>query len=968
MFYGFVKRKMGENIMKRNLHDPDLGKLKVVGLISGSGNTLWKVFELQKELEATWEGSPFEVVGCFSSDPMAKGVEIAQSLGIPIASLDIRAFYKERGKKISDREVRREYDHAVLNLIAPFEPDVILLAGYVWAVTEVVLDHYTVVNVHPADLTVMKDGRKAYAGANGVGDALAAHEDYLHASSHLATSALDSGPVFFVSPGVEVDYALASSMDQNEFIRTYLNKVNAQSRLIAARTIYEIALGHFELDQNGSLFYKGRPLPNGFRIKSWDENKPLYERHIEALLKPSSIAVIGASAKGGIGHAVVKNIQSAGYSGQLAVVNRNADTVLGVPGYQAVNQIPHDVDMAVIATPSSSVLSVVEDCGKKGVKAIVCIAAGFKETGDEGAEAEAQLKAIVDKYNMRMIGPNCMGISNTNPAAKLNATILHDIPVPGNIAFVTQSGGLGAVLLDYSKHLGIGFSAVVSLGNQTDVTVNDLLPMLAEDNCTKVILLYLETIPDYRRFRRLAAKVSQKKPIIALKAGRTEAGARAASSHTGSLAGDDRVMASLLESAGIIRADTIYSAFFMASVLSKIERPRGRRIAVVTNGGGPGILASDAFSRAGFELPPLPQDNQKRLKEILLPEASCGNPIDLVATAPPAHYVAAIQEVMHSGKYDGAALLCIPPATINTADVAKSVVAGMQEMDQSIPRLPLLSCFFGPNLGAGARDILNAAGYPCLEYPEQIAEILVAIQRQKVPSSPAPLVRTETSKAARMLKLMHPDKNGYLPQQSAWAILEAWGFAIAKPVTVVSRQELAAAGLNYPVVAKIDHPEIIHKSDVGGVILNVRDQKSAAEVLEELLAKFPGARGVTFQQQIKADTEMILGAVRDDAAGAAVVVGLGGKLVEVLKDISFIHVPFAREDARRAILSLKSAPLLTGYRGSRAVNLDSLLDQMELLNRLLIEFADIREIDLNPLMYSAKDDAFIITDCRIRMT
>jgi acetyltransferase len=966
MFPELVKQIMRSKPVKRKIHDPNWGKLRVVGLISGSGNSLWKVLDLQKALEATWEGSPFEITGCFSSDPAAGGMGTAEKWGIPAACLDLRQYYRDRGKKFSDREVRREYDRELLKLIEPFNPDIVLLAGYVWATSSEILDRYTVINVHPADLSVMKDGKRAFAGANGVGDALTAREKQLHTSSHLATSHVDNGPIFFISPGVEVDYELEKTLEPRDFMKACLTRVNEQSRLIAARTIHEVALGHFEIDTQGALYYRNQPVPLGVRIDSWEENRPLHERHTEALLRPGSLAVVGASAKGGIGTAVVKSVKALGFQGPLAVVNRNGDDVLGVRGYKKMDEIPHGVDMAVITVPSPSVIPVVEECGRKGVKALVCISAGFKETGEEGARAELQLKALVDKYNMRMIGPNCMGISNNHSGANLNTTILHDVPVKGNIALVTQSGGLGAVLLDYSKHLGIGFSVVASLGNQADVTVNDLLPLLAEDEATRVILLYLETIPDYRRFRRLAARISGKKPIILLKAGRTEAGAKAASSHTGSLAGNDKVTESLIESAGIIRAETVYSAFFTASMLSKTNLPRGKRIAIVTNGGGPGIIASDAFSRAGFEVPTLSSEARKRLKPLLMLEASCANPIDLVAPAPPEHYAAAIREVMTGGEYDAVALLCIPPATIHTEEVARGVVKGLEEMAPDLPRLPLLSCFFGPNLGQGAREVLNAAGYPCLEYPEQIAEVLKNAAPRPVLGEQLPH-RSPAARLARVEALMVPDKEGYLPQEQAWAVLGEYGFSLAAPRLVTSPEEVEGLGFPYPMVAKIDHPEVIHKSDAGGVILNISDLTRARQVVTELLAKFPGARGVVMQPQITSSREMILGSVRDDASGTAVMVGLGGIFVELMEDVSFIHVPFGREAARAAVDRLKSVPLLTGYRGKPGVNIESLLDQMERLNLLLLDFPEIREMDLNPLMYSEEKGKFIITDCRIRI-
>ncbi len=950
--------------MRRKIHNPDSGKLRLVGYISGSGNTLWKIHELQKQLDATFEGSPFEVTGCFSSDPAAKGVETARTLGIPVESIDLRAFYRERNSKFSDMDLRREYDLEALKLIERMEADLIVLAGYVWATTDVLLDRYTFLNVHPADLSVMEEGRRLFAGANGVGDALDAGAGNLHASSHLATSELDGGPILCISPGVPVDYSLKETLDEKEFMRAHLKQVNAQSRMTGARTVYEIACGNFEIDEHGKVWYLGEPAPQGIRIESWERSIPLYERDTAAILRPRSVAVIGASAKGGIGYSVVSSLLASGFTGEVSAVNLKGETVAGVEGFGSILDIPGDVDMAVVTVPSRFVLSVAEECGRKGVKALVCISAGFRETGDEGAAAEKKLMEIVNRYNMRMLGPNCMGLSNNDPAVKLNTTILHDLPARGNIAFVTQSGGLGAVLLDYAERLGIGFSVIASLGNQADVTANDLLPLIAEDEETEVVLLYLETIPQHDRFRRILSRLTARKPVILLKAGRTEAGARAASSHTGSLAGDDQVVESLIESCGIIRAESVYSAFFTAAALSRIPRPAGRRVAVVTNGGGPGILLSDALSRAGLEVPPLPEAVQKSLRKVLLPEAAVSNPIDLVAPAPPEHYAEALRQVISCGMYDAVALLCIPPATITTAEVAEGVVEGLREMKEELRRIPLLSCFFGPGLGEGGRRVLAEAGFPTVEYPEQLAEVLAAsLQKKSYP------YRHAGKSALSLLREAHtllvPDRNAYLPQKQAWDLLKLYGFHIAEPVLAISAQDLDSIAPDYPVVLKIDHPDLVHKSDEGGVILGVEGREAAAAGIDSLLSRFPGARGVLVQPQIESGLEVILGCVRDESAGHAVMVGLGGVLVELLKDVAFLHVPFTREEAEDALFSLKSAPLLTAYRGSRGVNVDSLLDQMMNIGKLVSDFSGIAEIDLNPLMFSAKDDQFTVADCRV---
>lgn len=961
----------------RPLHNPAQGKLRVIGFISGSGKTLWQALELQKQLEENWEGSPFEVVGAFSSDPEAKGVATAAEYGIPCASIDIRAYYKERGAKLKDREVRKEYDAAAAALISEFRPDLVLLAGYVWATTEVLLNKYMFINVHPADLTSQRNGERLYAGPNGVGDALAAGEPYLRSSSHIATAELDGGPLLVISPKVPVDYEKAKEYDEKDFMRYYLRQINAQSREVGSRTIYEIAMGHFSRDTDGRVFYKGEAAPLGISIDSWDENKPLYARDTAALLRPQSIAVVGASARGGIGHAIVKNIESVAFDGKAYAVNRGGEDVSATPGYTSVLEVPGRLDMAVITVPSKYVLQVAEECGQKGVKAIVCISAGFREVGGEGVVAERELIRIVDKYNMRLLGPNCMGISNNDPAVRLNTTILHDIPRDGNIAFVTQSGGLAAVLLDYAEHLGIGFSTIASLGNQADVTVNDLLPLLAEDEQTHVIMLYLEQIADYQRFTEMAAKISRTKPIILLKAGRTSAGAAAAGSHTGSLAGDDQVADALIRKCGVIRAESIHQAYFLAAALSRMPRMKGNRVGVVTNGGGPGILASDSLSHHGFELPELSEQARGSLAPQLMAEASTRNPIDVVAPAPPEHYAAALRAMVESGQYDAVVVLCIPPATIDTGDVARGVAAEIEKIGAAARDIPILSCFFGPNLGLAGRQAMSAADIPVVEYPEQLSEILDAMRDMPATYSaeevPPYAVSGETQAEVKTI-LESAAPGEFLTAESAAKVLTAYSlhtvpslFVAASAGPAEIETALGGSQIDFPVVAKIDHPDVIHKSDEGGVVLNIGDNSALMSTIADLNTRFPGARGVLVQQQLSSETEVIIGAVKDPSVGHAEMVGLGGTSVELLKDVAFAHVPFNAEEARRTILSLKSAPLLTGYRGSTPLNLDDLVEKMLRLNRLLVDFPEISEIDLNPLLYSTHTSRFYIADFRVRI-
>jgi acetyltransferase len=644
-----VKLKKGVVELIVPIWNPIRGKLRVAGLASGSGNTLWKALELQKELEKTWEGSPFEIVAVFSDSPDAKCVETARKLGIPCESADIRAFYAERGVPLKDRAVRAEYDRLILEKLSPYRPDMILLSGYVWATTEVVFGSVLTAGVHPADLTIMKDGHRAYAGADGVAAALSAGEKEIRSSSYLATPVLDGGPILIVSPRIPVD--ANDGLDGKDRVRRYLGLVNEQGGLVGARTVLEIASGHFGLDggdsgEEGRLFYKGVPVPEGVRFETWQEGRPLHECSPKWLLAPKSVVVAGASSRPGLGNAVLKNVVDRKFKGKIWAVNRTGEDVHGVKGYASVSDLPETPEMALVAAPGGAVLDIVRECGEKGVKAVVVLSAGFREVGGEGAEAERRLMETVRRYNMRLLGPNCMGFANTDEDVSLNANMLQVVPQKGGVGFITQSGAIGSALIDFSDRLGVGFSMVVSTGNQPDVTINDILPLMAEDKNTSVILAYLETIPDPGRFVRGVGKASAVKPVIIVKSGRTAAGAQAASSHTGSLAGDSAITETLIAKAGAVRAKTLEEAFLLADALSKMPRFSGKRVGVVSNAGGPGTLIADALSDAGFELPLMPQALRDELALNLLPQASTGNPLDLVATALPEHYSHAAKKMV----------------------------------------------------------------------------------------------------------------------------------------------------------------------------------------------------------------------------------------------------------------------------------------------------------------------------------
>ena len=937
------------------VHNPASGKLRVIGYASGSGNTLWKAYELQKEMEQTWEGCPFEVVGVFSDNPQSKAVATAEKLGVPHVSLDIREYYKRREKPLRDRQVRREYDQEALRLLASLEADAILLAGYVWATTDALLDRYLMINVHPADLSIRKEGRRAYAGANGVGDALAAREPALCSTSHLATKEIDGGPILVISPRVSVDYNLHD--DETERMRHYLHLVNAQNREVGARTLLEVALGHFSTDEAGKVYYKKQPAPTGIRIESWEENQPVFRRQTGKLLTPETVAVIGASNKPGLGRSVVENLLRDGFTGKVYAVNMRGEGVLGAKGYSSVGEIPGSVDLAVIATPSATVLDLAEQCGQKGVAALICISAGFKEVGAEGAAAQEKLLETVNRYNMRMIGPNCMGLMSAG--ANLNATMLTTPIVKGSVALVTQSGAIGAAMLDYAQELGMGFSSIVSLGNQADVNICDLLFHLDQDPHTKVIVLYLESILEPVRFWRLAAKVG--KPILLIKAGSTSAGMAAASSHTGSLAGNDQIVQALIHKAGITRMSSLQEAFFCASALANMPRIQGNRVALLTNAGGPGILISDALSNLGFELP-TPQEKLKNyLRENLMKEASVANPVDLVAPAPPEHYALAAKAMLESGEYDALLVCCVPPATVDTTKVAQALVPVLKDT-----KLPVLCNFFGPALGHGARACLRENGIPVAEYPEQLACMLAGM-RQKDACEEVRAPRAMPAVMEQAMELLQTAGEGqYLPTAQAYELLRLFGVNAAHNKLLRTAEEAKDAGLAYPVVAKIDHPEIVHKSDVGGVRLHIRSDEELEEVVGDFLTRFPGANGVLCQEMVPDGVELIVGSALDPQLGHGLMVGLGGVWVEVMKDVAFAYPPVGRQEVLDLLNSLRCEPLLSGYRGKPGVDKQAMVQLLERLGAMLLALPGIAEIDLNPVIYDPAKGAFIAADVRIK--
>lgn len=935
------------------------GKIRVLGLASGSANSLWKALELQQKMEREEGSCPFEIIGVFSDNPNAKCLQVAKELGISYRVIDIKVFYTERKAKMNDMEVRAEYDKAAIESFRDLKPELIMLSGYVWAITDVILTQYKTFGIHPGDLTVIQEGIRILAGANGIKSAFEHNMDHIRASSYLATSEIDGGPVFITSPAIPVDYSLHS--DEEERFRYYLKLVNEQNRLVAAQTLLEITNGNFQIDKNSKCYYKGKLVPYGIKLESWEEKLPDYKFPQLKLVDPKSIVVLGASQKQGIGQSILKNIKEMGFKGDTYVVNVRGEDVLGVNGYKNVLDIEDEVDMAVIAVPSKFVVDVVEECGEKGIKAIVCITAGFKESGDEGAVQERKLVEIVEHYKMYMIGPNCMGIINTSDQTRLNATILSTIPRKGNIAMLTQSGALGAALLEFADELAIGFSIIVSTGNQAHMNVCDFLPLLEKDENTRVVMMYLENIPEPQRFREIVSKMS--KPVVILKSGRTDEGAEVASSHTGSIAGNDKIANALIRQSGAIRVRTLGDAYQLSATLSKIDMLKGNRIGIVSNSGGMDILMADDLVQRGFTLPNLPQQFINKLRQQLMPEATIRNPIDLVATARPEQYNLAVQEMLRSGEYDGIVVICVPAATVETDDVASILVDTIKNAN-----IPVMTCFFGHEVCKQAKLIMKEQNIPTFDFPENIADMLdyIRMQPPSIYSGIQPIF--DNISRAEVINMVNESPDGImLTVRECEKLMSAYGIPVVRSGYINTIDEIGDLSLTYPVVAKIDHPDIIHKSDSGGVQLNIKNETELDFLVNRWYEKFKGLNGINIQEQVFGDFELIIGCAYDSSLGHAILVGVGGTLVELIEDVSFGHVPITGGDAAQMLKNLKCYSLIEGHRGKDGVDIGKLEELILRVNRLLIDIPRIREIDINPLIYDTKRKSYMAVDLRVRL-
>ena len=686
---------------------------------------------------------------------------------------------------------------------------------------------------------------------------------------------------------------------------------------------------------------------------------------MKAFFKPSVIAVVGASReRGKIGSEILHNLVTAGFSGTIVPVHPTAPVIEGLAAYPRVVDIPRDVDFAIVVVPAPLVLAAIDDCIAKGVRAICVISAGFSECDAEGRRREAMLLERIRRAGCRLIGPNCMGLLNTDPAVRLNATFSPVYPPAGNVAMSTQSGALGLAILDYARRLGIGISSFVSVGNKADVSSNDLIQYWAEDPRTSVILLYLESFGNPKKFSEIARRVGRTKPIVAVKAGRSTAGSRAAASHTGALAASDTVVDALFRQAGIIRTDRLEELFDVAALLSHQPVPRGNRVAILTNAGGPGILAADACEANGLPLTSLSEATRGRLREFLPGAASVGNPVDMLASAPADHYRRALAIVLEDEDVDSVITIFIPPLVTDPKDVAEAIA----ESARGDHGKPVLGVFMRAE---GAPAALSPI--PSYAFPESAALALARVTmygrwRRKPVEAPPALDRFDRAGIRAIVDAIVHRGGGWATADEAAALLSAAGVncASARVATSVEEALQAALAIGYPVALKALGPTLLHKTERRAVSLNLADAASLRAAYADFAARFADEMtSVLVQKMVPPGVEMIVGALQDPLFGPLLACGIGGVLVDLLADTAFRLHPLNESDAREMLDELKGSRLLRGYRGAPPANEAALRDTLLRISELVTVAPEVHEIDLNPVI--VRESAASVADVRVRI-
>ncbi len=702
--------------------------------------------------------------------------------------------------------------------------------------------------------------------------------------------------------------------------------------------------------------------------------------NLDKIFHPKSVAIIGASdEEGTVGCALMKNFRELGFDGRLYPVNIRKSEVFGLQAYPSVDQIPETVDLAVIATPAQTVPGVVEQCGKAGIKGLIIISAGFKEIGAEGKALEERITRLKKEYDLRIIGPNCLGV--IRPSSRLNATFISKMPKPGNIAFISQSGALGTAILDWALHENIGFSNFVSIGSMIDVDFGDLIDYFGTDPKTKSILMYVEGLSDARKFMSAARHFARTKPIIVVKAGKFSESAKAAASHTGSLTGEDNIYDAAFKRAGVVRVDEIADLFNCAEVLGTQPLPKGPNLAIITNAGGPGVMATDALIARGGKVAKLSPKTMETLNSVLPPFWSRGNPIDILGDAHADRYKAVLEACLDDENVDGLLVIYTPQAVSEPVEIAKSITELVK--NRTYHNKTILTSFMGYGAVEEANRILSANSIPTYSTPEQAIKTYLYMYQYKrnlellyeTPEEIPVDVMAPKRPLMVILRNVAAANRENLTEAEAKKFLEYYNFPVVKTAVARTADEAVclAAQIGYPVVLKILSPQIIHKTDAGGVVLDLNNEAEVREAFDRIMQRAkqynPDAeiQGTIVQKMVKkTGYEVIIGAKRDPLFGPVILFGMGGVGVELFKDFALGLPPLNQTLVRRMMEDTKVYQLLKGYRNVPPANIKLLEEVMVLFSQLLVDFPQLKEVDINPLFINEQDalaiDARIVID------
>jgi len=693
---------------------------------------------------------------------------------------------------------------------------------------------------------------------------------------------------------------------------------------------------------------------------------------LDYLFKPRSIAIIGASVKDlSIGNVIIKNLVSYGYTGKIYPINPKANEIRGIQAYPTLFDVPDEIDLAHVIIPSTFVPDIIEDCGKKGIKAVIINSAGFSEMGEEGMALQKAFLANAKKYGIRIFGPNCQGIINTDPEYKAYCDFTFTFPEPGSVSIAALSGGVGAFIMQSLFDLGIGMRYYASNGNACDVSIPDVIEYYGEDEGTKAIILYTEGFSDPLSFMKVAKKVAARKPILAMKAGRTEEGAKAAASHTGSLAGVDISTELIFEKTGILSFNNEEEMCQTAMAFSTQPLPKGNRVGIITNTGGPAVIATDELIQYGLQIPGLSDKAIDILKTTQLPEASLGNPIDVVATGGGAHFRSALDVLMDEEGIDAVYINFVTAPFTDTDDVARNIV----EVNQ-LRKKPIV-CNFMTNLSLErfrvTAKILKDGGVPCYSFPTTAAKAMGALykysllKKRKIGEAKL-FTDVNNVNATKVFQAAKQEGKPFIAAGKVYEILAAYGFPLAPWKTAKATEDIIATAesIGFPVVLKADAAPLIHKSEMGAVAINIKNTEDLKREVESMKVKFTYPDlDFLIQKFMPGGKELITGVISKKGLGHIIMFGLGGIYVEVLKDVKFKIAPVTEVEAYEMMNSLKTAKLLDGVRGEKGINKESVCNIIQRISQLVGDFPEILEMDLNPLM--AFENQTFIVDARIKI-